>query len=346
MTQATSLSRVFNPRSVAFYGASNNPMTMGTAQLATLMAQGYQGKIYPIHPKEEKVLGRPAYKTISELPEIPDLTVMVLPTKIVLGILEECGRAGVKAVIVVSGGFREIGESGVNLERELVQIARKYDITLIGPNCIGITNFNIGLNTTYFHNPGKSGGITIISQSGTYSCQVYDYLKDLGANLSHTVSVGNSAITDMSDFLYYFADEPTTKSIALYIEGISNGEKFIRAARYASERKPVVALYVGGTPAGARAGLSHTGALAGKDSVYEGVFKQTGIIRTDNFEELLDLAWALALLPPAKGRKICVLTNSGGPGASMADSCARAGLEVPLLSDELQSKIHRVLPST
>lgn len=321
-------------------------MTMGTGQLATLLMQGYQGKIYPVHPSEPRVLGLEAYGSIFDLPETPDLAVMVLPTDIVAGILDECGNSGVRAAVVVSGGFREVGGDGGAREKELVEVARKHDIALIGPNCIGVSNFHIGLNTTYFPYEQEPGGVTIISQSGTYSCHIYGYTKKIGVGLSHTVSVGNSAVTDMSDCLEYFAGDDGTRAIGLYIEGISGGAKFLEAARAAVRRKPVVALYVGGTGAGARAGMSHTGALAGEDAIYEGVFREAGVIRAYGIEDLLDWTWALSMQPPPPGKRICVLTNAGGPGASMADSCNRAGLEVPVLSDGLQRELGRLLPHT
>lgn len=317
---------------------------MGTGQLATLLMTGFEGPVYPVHPSESSVLGLRAYRDVTELPGTPDLAVMVLPTDLVAGTLDDCGKAGVRAAIVVSGGFREVGEDAK--EKEVTAAARRHGIELIGPNCIGVSNFHIGLNTTYFPYEQAPGDVTVISQSGTYSCHIYGYTKKIGVRLSHTVSVGNSAVTDLSDCLEYFADEPHTRAIALYIEGISDGEKFMRIAREAARKKPVVALYVGGTGAGARAGMSHTGALAGDDALYDGMFHQTGVLRAYSIEQLLDWAWALSVQPPAPGGRICVLTNSGGPGASMADSCNREGLEVPLLSDGLQRELRGILPHT
>jgi acyl-CoA synthetase (NDP forming) len=319
---------------------------MGTGQLATLIMQGFAGPVYPIHPTEETVLGLTAYKSIRDVPDVPDLVVMVLPTGIVPGILDECGEAGVRAAVVVSGGFREVLGKGFDLERDLVEVCLKHGIVLIGPNCIGVSNFNIGLNTTYFPYEQEPGGLTVISQSGTYSCHIYGHTKRTGIRLSHTVSVGNSAIVDMPECLDYFADEESTKSIALYIEGIPDGERFMKAARRAVERKPVVALYVGGTDAGARAGMSHTGAMAGEDAVYDGMLRQVGIRRAQSIEDLLDWTWAQSTQPRARGKKLCVLTNAGGPAASMADTAVRLGLEVPTFSEGLQEKLRQFLPHT
>jgi len=319
---------------------------MGTGQLAILLMQGYAGPIYPVHPTETEVLRLKAYRNFSELPEVPDLAVMVLPTDIVAGILDECGRAGLRAAVVVSGGFREVGSGGQAKETELVEVARRHGIALIGPNCIGVSNFHIGLNTTYFPYEQEPGNVSVASQSGTYSCHIYGLTGKLGLRLSHTVSVGNSAVTDLTDCLAYLRDEPTTDAIALYIEGIKDGAKFVRVARETVKKKPVVAVYVGGTEAGARAGLSHTGAMAGDDSIYEGVLRETGILRAYTVEELLDWSWALSCMPPLAGRRICVLSNAGGPAASMADSCIRAGLEVPVFSEGLQSRLRELLPPT
>ncbi|MDD5747888.1 MAG: CoA-binding protein [Actinomycetota bacterium] len=340
------LHKVFNPRSIAFFGASNNPTTMGTGELAFLIMAGFKGKIYPVHPSEKKVLGIDAYKSVSELPEVPDLAVMVLPTSIVPPILDECGRAGISAAIVVSGGFKEIGGEGEKLEREIEKIARKHGITLIGPNCMGVGHFEIGLNTTYSPYDQKPGGVTIISQSGTYASHVFGYTKQAGIGLSHSVSVGNSAVVDISDCLEYFADEPSTKAIALYVEGINDGEKFMRAAKKATSKKAVVAYYVGGSKAGARAGLSHTGALAGDDAIYDGVFRETGIIRAYDIEELLTWSWAFSNQPLPAGPRVCILSHSGGPAASIADRAERDGLEVPIFSAELQKKLRELVPMT
>jgi acetyl-CoA synthetase (ADP-forming) len=319
---------------------------MGTGQLSSLLMQGFKGPIYPIHPSEESVMGMRVYKSVRDVPETPDMAVMVLPTGIVPGLLAECGEAGVRAVIVTSGGFREVGGEGSALERELVEVASTHGIVMMGPNCIGVSNFNIGLNTTYYPYQQEPGRVTIISQSGTNSCHVYGHTHRLGLRLSHTVSVGNSAMVDLSDCLEYFADEPTTRAIALYIEGIADGAKFMKAARLASSRKPVVALYVGGTGAGARAGMSHTAALGGDDAIYDGMLRQTGILRAYNIEDLLDWAWALSTQPRSPGSRLCVYTNAGGPGASMADAASRAGLEVPVLSEGLQAKLREYLPHT
>ncbi|MBN1290149.1 MAG: CoA-binding protein [Actinobacteria bacterium] len=321
-------------------------MTMGTGQLSSLLLQGYEGRIYPIHPEEDTVLGLRAYRKVSELEELPDLAVIVLPTRIVNQILEECGGLGIKAAVVISGGFREVGEAGAKLEKELLEIAVKYGITLVGPNCIGVSNFHIGLNTTYFPYEQEAGSVAVISQSGTYSCHIYTYAEKSGIKLGQTVSIGNATVLGISDYLKYFADDPSIKSIAVYIEGISNGREFVEAAEYATAKKPVVALYVGGTGYGARAGGSHTGALAGQDELYEGVFHQSGIIRANTVEELFDWSWALATQPLPSSDRVCVLTNSGGAGASMADACGRAGLSLPRLSEETQEKIRELLPGT
>ena len=294
---------------------------MGTGQLATLIMQGFDGPVYPIHPTEKTVLGLKAYARIEDVPDVPDMVVMVLPTGIVPGLLANCGKAGVRAAVVTSGGFREVGGDGFALERELTAVAREYDIAMIGPNCIGVSNFNIGLNTTYYPYEQEEGGVTVISQSGTYSCHIYGHTRRMGIRLSHTAS-------------------------ALYIEGIADGARFVEAAKRACANKPVVSLYVGGTEAGARAGMSHTGAMAGDDAIYDGMLRQCGIQRATSIEEMLDWCWALSTQPRPPGNRLCVLSNAGGPGASMADTASREGLEVPVLSEGLQAKLREHLPYT
>ena len=337
---------IANPKSVAFFGASNNISAMGTIQLASLMALGFEGAIYPVHPKEDLVQGLKAYRSVLDLPEAPDLVVMVLPTGIVPQILEECGKKGIKNAIVVSGGFKEVGGRGVDLEKELLDIAKKYGISILGPNCIGVANPHLKLNTTFLRHEGGPGFIGMASQSGSFITQMFNYLTRFNLGFSTAFSVGNEVNIDIVDCMEYLGACPNTKVIALYIEGIKRGKEFIETARSIVPRKPIVALYVGGSETGRRAGFSHTGALAGPDRLYEGVFRQSGIIRTNSITELFDSCWALGSLPEPKGPKVVIQTHSGGPGAAGADSCGRATLELPALSAETLDKLAPFVPHT
>ncbi len=340
------LYKVANAKSIAFYGASSRPTTMGSIVLSSIITTGYEGKIYPIHPKEESIKGLKAYSRVDALPEVPDLVMMVLPTKVVCQAVEECGKQGVKQVIVVSGGFKEVGGDGIRLEKELLDIARKYEIRIVGPNCLGIANPYNNLNSTPLILEGDPGYVGLVSQSGSFVAQMYNYLFRLGLGFSTAFSVGNEADIDLIDCMEYLAVCPHTKVIALYIEGVKRGRQFMEAAKRISKVKPIVALYVGGSEAGKKAAFSHTGSLSGPDQLYDGMMAQCGITRAHSLTELFDICWALATLPRPKGDRVVVLTHSGGPGATAADSCSREGLKLPSISEETRENLQPFVPHT
>ena len=344
----SSLYPIVNPKSIAFFGASNNflAMGMGTGQFNSLRDLGFEGIIYPVHPKEEQVQNLKAYRSVLDLPEVPDLAVLVVPAKIVSELLEECGRKGIKHAIIVSGGFREVGREGVGREQKLVEIANKYGIRFLGPNCIGVANPYQKLNTTFLRYLGDPGFIGMASQSGSFVTQMFNYLSRLSLGFSTAFSVGNEANVDIVDCMEYLGKCPDTKVIALYIEGIKRGRQFVKIARSIIPHKPIVALYVGGSEAGRRAGFSHTGALAGSDQLYDGVFHQSGVIRAYSIGELFDMCWVLGCLPEPKGPRVVIQTHSGGPGATAADSCGREGLELPALSHNTIKKLSPFIPNT
>ncbi len=342
----SSLYPIVNPESIAFFGASNNISAMGTTQLNSLRALGFEGRIYPVHPTEETVQGLRAYHNVSDLPEVPDLAILVLPTRIVGQTISECGKKGIRHAIIISGGFGEAGKKGKALEKELVEIADKYGIRFIGPNCLGVTNPHHRLNTTFLRYEGPAGFVGMASQSGSFVTQMFDYLARRGLGFSTAFSVGNEANVDIVDCMNYLGACPHTKVIALYIEGIRNGRAFIKSAREISRHKPIVAFYVGGSEEGKKAGMSHTGAMAGPDRLYDGVFRQSGIIRAESISELFDFCQVLACLPKPGGRRVIIQTHSGGPGASAADSCGRLGLELPRLSQETKEKLAPFIPRT
>jgi len=337
---------IMHPRSVAIVGASNDFSKMGTIQLMNLVAGSYPGKIYPIHPKEETVFGLKAYRNGRELPEPVDLAILTIPTAAVPAVLKDLGERGVKRAIVISGGFKEVGERGKELETEILSIARQYGIRFLGPNCIGVIHPSFHLNPTMYPYLHQFGGVGIASQSGTYVTQILPYLAKLQIGFSQAFSVGNGADLDLVDCLEYLAEDPETKAIAVYIEGIKRPRDFIQAASKASRAKPVVALYVGGTEAGSRSAASHTGSISGPDHLYDALFRQAGVIRAGTVEDLFEWAGALSLQPIPKGRNMAILTHSGGPASSLADACNRRGLKVPLFSARLQARIKELLPST
>lgn len=340
------LQSVMNAHSIAFFGASNNPFTMGTTQITHLIRGGFQGNVWPVNPREKTVLGVTAYRRVADLPEVPDLAVLVLPTRIVPEILDECGRKGIRRAVIISGGFKERGEKGEELEEELKSVAKRHGIRFVGPNCIGVINARRNLNLTFYPYTNGPGPMGILSQSGTFVTQVLPYLAKRGIRYSRAISLGNEADIDLVDGIEYLSEDPETRAIALYIEGIRRGRDFVETVKGASMKKPVVAYYVGGTEAGARSGLSHTGAMGGNDIVHDCAFRQCGIVRAPTIELLYDWAWALATTPIPKGRRVAIVSHSGGPVTSMADACARNDMEVPLLSENTQGTIAPMVPET
>lgn len=340
------LYKIVNPKSVAFFGASNRFTAMGTNLLSSLISMGFEGSIYPIHPKEEQVQNLAAFKSVLDLPEVPDMAVMVLPTRIVPQALEACGRKGIRRIILVSGGFKEVGPEGIRQEERLTGLARQYGIRFLGPNCIGVANPHHNYNVTFLPYVGRPGFIGMASQSGSFITQMFEYLASFGLGFSAGISVGNEADIDIVDAMEYLAACPNTKVIGLYIEAIRRGRAFIEAARSIVPHKPIVAFYVGGSEAGKRAGFSHTGALAGPDKLYDGLFQQSGVIRASSITELYDSCWVLGSCPLPEGNRVIIQTQSGGPGAAAADACGRADLELPAFSPQILEKLAPLVPHT
>jgi acyl-CoA synthetase (NDP forming) len=337
---------IVNPGSIAFFGASNRFSAMGTNQLNALKDLGFEGKIFPVHPTEKQVLGFKAYQSVGDIPEVADLAVMVLPTQVVLRVMEECGKKGIKNVIVVSGGFKEVGREGAELEQKLVDIADQYGIRFLGPNCLGVANPHHKFNVTFLPFEGRPGFIGLASQSGSFITQMFGYLSRFDLGFSSGISVGNEANTDIIDCMEYLAVCPHTKVIGLYIEAIRRGREFVDIARSIVPRKPIVAYYAGGSDAGKRASLSHTGAMCGSDSLYDGVFRQSGVIRAHSIPELFDYCWVLGACPRPESNRVIIQTHSGGPGAAAADACSRAGIDLPHLSGETLKTLASMVPHT
>ncbi len=338
------LELLMNPASIAIVGANNNPMKMGTMHALSILKDGYAGRLYPVHPKEKEVLGQKSYASVAELPEAPDLAMLVVPSGEIPNLMEELGRKGTRRVIVITAGFRETGDEGRANEKKVKEISEKYGIRFLGPNCMGIINSDISLNTTVMPLEKGKGMLGMVSQSGTYVSQTLPYLGKRGIRFSKAISVGNSASIDLTDALEYMGEDESTRAISLYMEGIADVQRFLDVARRITPRKPVIAQYVGGSSAGARAGQSHTGALAAPDHLYEGLFRQAGIIRVNSVEDLFGHGWALATQPRLRGKRVGVLTNSGGPGSSMAHTCEQLGFEVPEFSASLQKKLEPLVP--
>lgn len=341
------LYQIARPESIAIFGASNNFSSMGTSVLNAILTDGYEGRIFPVHPKEKKVLRLEAYARVRDLPEVPDLAIIVLPTKIVGETMRACGEKGIRRAIIVSAGFSEVGGEGPARQEEIKAIARQYNIRFTGPNCIGVVNSQMKFNASFIPSTCRPGFIGMASQSGSFITQMFDYLDArFGQGFSTGFSLGNEADLDMADCIRYLGACPNTRAIALYIESIRRGREFIEAAREVSLTKPIVAFYVGGTETGKRACLSHTGSLAGPDRLYDGVFKQSGVIRARSVEEMFDFCYALGSCPLPKGKRALIQTHSGGPGAAAADACGRSGIELPALSSATLERLRPYVPRT
>ncbi|MFW9881884.1 MAG: acetate--CoA ligase family protein [Candidatus Thorarchaeota archaeon] len=352
MNETHFLHGFLNPKNVAFYGANNKGSSLAAIQIMNLIKSNYDGNIYPIHLKINSVMGYKAYKSIAEIPEIPELVVIVLSAKLVPQIFRECGEKGVKRIIVISGGFRElVGDRENTLTEELNEISKQFGIRFIGPNCLGVFNNwygtkqeNLAFNTSIWEHIEK-GNFSIASQSGTLSSHIWFDPESLDLGLSKSISVGNEANIDIVDCLEYYKDDNDTKVIGLYLEEIKRGKRFLKLVKEITPKKPIITIYVGGSEAGNRALRSHTGSLAGDAKIFNAAFKETGIIQTDYVQEFLDIALILSrdILP--KGNRLGVITNSGGPGAMVANNAEQKGLIVPELSESLQTQLLKILPS-
>lgn len=338
------LGKMMNPQSIAVAGASNSFMKMGTIQFLNIVYSGYSGEVFLIHPKEEEIFGRRVYGSVSELPHAPELAILSVGHIATPGLLEEFGELGTRHAVICSAGYKETGNKGAALEEKLNRLAEQYGMRFLGPNCMGFINAHLPLNITVTPLKTPPGHLGIISQSGTFIGQIHCYFSQRGIRISKAISVGNEANVDIVDCLEYLEQDDQTKAIGLYLESVRRVRPFLETSRRVSLRKPIVAQYVGGTPAGAQAARTHTGAIAGQELVYDGLLEQAGIIRLNTIEEVFVFGHTLAVQPRLKGRKIAILTNSGGPATAMADGCEKSGLEVPRFSNELREALKAHLP--
>ncbi|MEM0065743.1 MAG: CoA-binding protein [Sulfolobales archaeon] len=336
----------FSPRTVVVVGASRKPGKVGYELLRNLREM-FRGVLYAVNPEAREILGVPCYPNLASIPEDIDVAVVSVPAEKVLEVAEEAGKKGVKGLIVISGGFKEVGAEGLEREKKLIEIVKKYGMRLIGPNCVGVYVPKTGMNTLFLSKERQGypthGFIAFASQSGAFGSAVLDWAAMRGIGISKFVSYGNKADVDEVDVLLYLKNDKDTRVITLYIEGIENGAEFFKVLGEVTKYKPVVVLKSGRTEAGARAASSHTGSLAGSDSIYDAVFKQSGAIRAYSMEELFDLAMGLAMQPPAAGERVVVLTVGGGSGVMATDALSELGLKVPKLSDSTVSKLRKIL---
>jgi len=344
-TDTAGLDRFFSPKSIAIIGASRNPQKLGYVLLDNLQRGRYQGRLYPVNPRAEPILGLSCYPTVAAIEETPDLVIITVPKRAVAQVLEECGRRAVRAAVIITAGFRETGDEGARAEEVLLAVARQYGIRLVGPNSVGIINTGIGMNATFAETAPVQYDVGMLSQSGAVASAILDWARSIGLGFSKFVSLGNMAdLTDV-DFLEFFGDDLETKIIVGYLEGITDGRRLMQVARRITPSKPVIVIKVGGTEAGARAAASHTGALATRDAVVEAAFRQAGIIRAHTMAELFDYTLCFAYAPLPAGPNVAVVTNAGGPAVMASDAIERMGLRLARLSPERERAIRERLPA-
>jgi acetate---CoA ligase (ADP-forming) len=344
---AAGVSAFLEPRSVAVIGASRTRGSIGAELFRNLIELGFEGPVYPVNPKAEVVQSVSAYPSVGAVPGPVDLAVIVVPAAAVLDVARECAMKGVRGLLVISSGFAEIGHDGVERQRELVELARRYGMRIIGPNCMGIMNLdpNVHLNATFAPFAPSHGRIAFSSQSGALGIAIMDRARQLGLGLSSFVSVGNKADISGNDLLQYWEQDDSTDVVLLYLESFGNPRKFARIARRVSQSKPIVAVKSGRSRAGARAAASHTGSLAAGDVAVDALFRQAGVIRTDTLDEMFDVASLVAYQPLPTGKRVAILTNAGGLGILCADACEASGLEITTLSGDTTVALRAMLPA-
>jgi len=338
------LEAFFNPQSVAVIGASRAKEKLGHGVLANLIEYGYPGQIYPINPKADEILGLKCYPSVLDVPGPIDLAIVVIPAQFVAAVLEECGQKGVKGVVIISAGFREAGREGVKRERKIVDIAKRYKMRLVGPNCLGIIDTVCPLNASFAAGMPPKGTIAFMSQSGALCTAILDWALAAGIGFSHFVSLGNKADVAEVDLLEAWENDPHSNVILTYIEGLPAGRKFMEVARRVTRRIPVIAVKAGTTSAGSRAVSSHTGSLAGSERAYEAAFRQSGVLRAESIQHLFDYSLAFAYQPVLRGKRIAIVTNAGGPGVMATDALEREGLSLASLSRDTIEFLRTHLP--
>ncbi|OQY91241.1 MAG: hypothetical protein B6D38_01185 [Anaerolineae bacterium UTCFX1] len=335
----------FDPKGVVIIGASASPEKLGYGVTRNLIQSGYAGAIHLVAQKSGEIFKKTVHTNLQDVPDPVELAILIVPTSATPQAIEDCGKRGVRAAIIVSAGFREAGEEGAALEQRCVEAAQRYGVRLLGPNCIGVIDTHLPLDTTFLQPPMPAqGNIGFISHSGAFAAAIIDWAREQGFGFSRIVSLGNQADVNETDMLPLLADNPHTKVIAMYMEGISDGKRFIRIASETARKKPIVALKVGRFESGQKAAASHTGALAASDTTFDAAFEKAGVLRAETAEQMFDWARALETCPLPNGNRISILTNAGGPGVIAADALEREGLALAALSESTQKALVAALP--
>jgi acetyltransferase len=340
------LDSLLRPKSIAVIGASRTPNTIGYQILDNLLAHGYTGAVYPVNPTAAAVHSIRAYPSVEAIPEPVEMAVIVVPKQHVCAVAEACGRKGVRSIVVISAGFKEIGGAGREREAELRETVRKYGMRLVGPNCMGVLNTapDVAMNATFAPNMPPSGPVAFLSQSGAMGVTILDYAAEYGIGISQFVSIGNKADVSGNDLIEYWAADERTRVILMYLENFGNPRKFTQLAREITRTKPIIVVKSGRSASGARAASSHTGALAGADSAIDALLRQCGVLRAETVEEMFDLAMAFAHQPVPRGNRVAIVTNAGGPGIIIADACEAHGLAVTELTEATRARLATQLP--
>ena len=340
------LDAIFRPRSIAVIGASRRRGSIGYEILHNLVEHDFQGVVFPVHPTAKVIHSIKAYPSVLEIPDPVDLAVVVVPYRHVLQVVEECGRKGVRGLVVITAGFREVGGEGVAREEALLAIVHRYGMQLVGPNCMGVINTEpeVSMNATFAPTFPPPGPIGFMSQSGALGVTILDHARELGLGVSMFVSVGNKADVSGNKMIDYWSRDPRTRLIVMYNESFGDPRRFTRLARRVTKEKPILAVKAGRTRTGARAASSHTGALAGTDVAVDALFEQCGVIRATTLEELFDFAMAFSNQPIPRGDRVAIITNAGGPGILTADACESLGLEIAPLTEETQLRLRAEVP--
>ncbi len=337
-----SLEKIFNPSSIAIVGASETPGKAAERRTRSLLEGGYGGKIFLINPKREMLFGRKTYPSLSDVPEQVDLVMIVIPAPLIPNVIGQCVEKGAKGAIIITAGLGETGKEGKEIESQILENAAKGNVRIIGPNCSGMYSRSAQMNLLGVP-PIKPGPVAIIAQSGNIIDSLTHYAKVRGIGFSKIISAGNAIGVKFHEYVEYLGNDPDTKVICIYMEGISEGDKLVIAARKVTRKKPIIILKVGRSGAGARAAASHTGSLAADDKIVQAAFQQAGILRVTNVDSMFDLAECFSLLPLPKGRRVAILSEGGGDNSVAADNAESYGLEVPVLSEATQEKIRPFL---
>lgn len=340
------LEAIFAPQAIAVVGASPDERKLGHTVFRNIVQNGYQGRLLPIHPTADEVLGYKVYPSVSAVPETPDLAVIVVPPQGVLGVAEECGAKGVKGLIVITAGFKEVGGEGRELEEQLLAIVRRYDMRMVGPNCLGVIDNVSNMNASFAALMPLEGSIAFMSQSGAMCTAILDWSVAEGIGFSRFVSLGNKADVDEATLLQAWSADEHSRVILAYLEGIARGPEFMQIAREVTKQTPVIAIKSGTTAAGSRAISSHTGSLAGSEAAYEAAFLQSGILRARTMQDVFDQALIFAYQPLIAGDRIAIVTNAGGPGILATDAVENAGLQLARFDPHTIEGLQQKLPPT